>query len=279
MIRTMRIIDNVENASRSVRISRMANAAETFRDLRKRAGYPSLAALAPDMGYRGASSIQRYENPAEFEGKTIPLPIVQKIAAAIVGKGDPPITADEVYALAGVPAPRPRNWAARAPDLPQPDLPPPNVDLSAAFPAPSFANLPRTVPIYGVAVGGNGDEADFRFNGDVVDYAPRPPGIAHLKDAFVLYIVNDSMYPWRKPGQVVYLHPTRPARAGDHVVVEEHGDSPGEPGPARLKQLLTRTPTRIKLAQYNPQKDDIWIDLRRVKRVYRVIEWEELLGV
>ncbi|MBI3453286.1 MAG: helix-turn-helix transcriptional regulator [Rhodospirillales bacterium] len=87
------------------------------------------------------------------------------------------------------------------------------------------------------------------------------------------------MTPWRKPGDLVYLHPSRPARPGDHVVVEMKSKREGEPGRAYLKLLVAKGPTKLRLAQYNPPDDRIEIDLAKVKAIYRVIDWPELLGI
>ncbi len=124
-----------------------------------------------------------------------------------------------------------------------------------------------------------GDIGDFRFNGDTIDWARRPPGIAHLSQAWCIYVQNDSMAMWRSPGELVYAHPTRPAKIGDHVIVEMMGSDDGTPGDALLKKLVRRTATKLVLAQYNPPRDDIEIDIRSVKQVWRVFEWSELLGV
>jgi phage repressor protein C with HTH and peptisase S24 domain len=155
--------------------------------------------------------------------------------------------------------------AARSDIAPAPD-----------YTLPATDRMPANVPVHGTAVGG--DTGDFRLNGTVVDWARRPPGIAHLKDAWCVYVQSDSMSPWREPGELVYLHPSRPPRPGDYVVVELHTEH-GEPGPAFLKKLVARTPTRLRLAQWNPRRDDIEIELARVKSIYRVIDWSELLGV
>lgn len=70
-----------------------------LKELRDRAGI-SMEALAKAAGYKGASSYQRYEDPALFTKEYLPLDLVEAIAPSLVGKGTPPITADEVYTLA-----------------------------------------------------------------------------------------------------------------------------------------------------------------------------------
>lgn len=61
----------------------------------------SLDALAQAMGYARASSIQRYEDPAAYKREYFDRTFVAKLLKALTGKGDPSITANEVWALAG----------------------------------------------------------------------------------------------------------------------------------------------------------------------------------
>ena len=55
-------------------------------------------------------------------------------------------------------------------------------------PSNGVNTMPTDVPVFGIAVGGS--SGDFRFNGQVVDYVRRPPGIA---PAHVRY----PSAPWR----------------------------------------------------------------------------------
>lgn len=116
------------------------------------------------------------------------------------------------------------------------------------------------------------------MNGQLIDYARRPPGIAGSKTVFCVYVQGDSMAPWRQPGELVYLNPDRPARPGDYVVVELQGEN-GEPAPALLKRLVSVSAKELTLEQFNPAKRDIKINRNKVKRIIRVIDWMELLGV
>jgi phage repressor protein C with HTH and peptisase S24 domain len=158
--------------------------------------------------------------------------------------------------------------------------PAPNVDLSKAEPVPANQRFggPRDVPVYGTAVGGGDEDGDFRFNGETIDMAPRPPGIATRKDVFCLYVENDSMFPKFEPGERLYVDPHRKPRAGEYVVVELHGESEGEPGKGYIKRLVKQTPTRLVVSQFNPPRE-LEFESDRVKRVLRVIPTDELLGV
>lgn len=70
-----------------------------FRALRERGGM-SMDELAQAMGYSRASSIQRYEDPALYRKEFIAPDLVLKMLKPLVGKGVPPITAGEIWALA-----------------------------------------------------------------------------------------------------------------------------------------------------------------------------------
>ena len=141
----------------------------------------------------------------------------------------------------------------------------------------SPGELPRDVPVHGIAVGGS--DGTFLLNGEVVDFVRRPPGVANAASVFAVYVSGDSMSPRYDPGDLVFLHPHRPAVAGCDVVVEMHGESEGEPGVCMIKRLLQIAPNRLYLAQFNPPRDDIEIDRAKVRHVFRVLSAAELLGV
>ena len=83
---------NLENTPESL--------AAAFHELRVRASL-SLSDLARALGFKGASSLQRYEKPRAHSGGYLEISLVRKMEAVLVGRGHPPITAAEVYALAG----------------------------------------------------------------------------------------------------------------------------------------------------------------------------------
>ena len=139
----------------------------------------------------------------------------------------------------------------------------------------AIAALPIDVPVYGVAVGGS--DGDFRLNGQVVDYVRRPPGIASLRNVYGLWLVGDSMSPWNKNGDLIYVSPARPPVVGDHVVVQLQDTTDGEPGLAMVKLLIGKTPTQLKLGQYNPTRE-FNLALTKVKAMHKVLSLRELLG-
>lgn len=144
---------------------------------------------------------------------------------------------------------------------------------------PKRSEMPRDVPVYGTGLGSeSGSLGDFVMNGDIADYVRRPPGIAHRRDVFGLWLVGDSMKPWRKPRELVYVEKQRQAMIDDHVVVELQ-PPPGESfRPTFVKKLVRMTSKAVRLEQYNPPKT-FDIDRKRVLHIYRVMEWPELFEV
>ena len=140
-------------------------------------------------------------------------------------------------------------------------------------PVPVPSQHPRNLPVRGTAVGG--DEGDFIFNGEEVDYVSRLPSLSGVKEAFALYITGDSMFPRFEHGDTAIVHPGRPLEPGKDVIVELHGQD-GEPGPCFLKRLVRRSGGKVILRQFNPD-GEIDIDSKRVKAIFRVLNLSELL--
>ena len=143
-------------------------------------------------------------------------------------------------------------------------------------PVVSIQSMPVDVPVFGTAVGG--EQGDFSFNGEVTDYVRRPQGVARLRNLYALWVTGDSMAPWNCSGDLIYVTPSRPPAPGDHVVVELQGATANEPGTAMVKLLVAKTPTHLKLRQYNPERE-FQLPLAKVKSLHKVLSLRELLGV
>lgn len=142
---------------------------------------------------------------------------------------------------------------------------------------PKFELMPRDFPVYGSAE--CGDDGAFEFNyGEPIDFVKRPQRLSGVKNAYGLYASGDSMKPWRKHGELVYVHEKQPPMIGDHVVIQLKPKKPGDAPMAFIKLLEKRTGSELVVSQYNPPKK-ITIPLSKVVTVHRVIEWPELLGV
>lgn len=74
---------------------------EKLRALRVRSGL-SKRQVAVAAGWKGGSSYQRYENADLYSKPYLPLDICLRLVPALVGRGVPRITREEVLELAGV---------------------------------------------------------------------------------------------------------------------------------------------------------------------------------
>lgn len=148
----------------------------------------------------------------------------------------------------------------------------------ANFDDTSIYRGPRNVPVYGTGSGGDG-AGDFTLNGQIIDHAPRPPGIANRKDVYVVYLVGDSVSPKYEDGDPLYIDPHRRPQPRDYVFVEMRGSHEGEAGRAFVKRLVKRGGGKLVVEQHNPPEPIAPIDEADIVRVHRVIPWPELIGL
>jgi hypothetical protein len=151
-------------------------------------------------------------------------------------------------------------------------------NVAPAFDAPGrpmLGHMASDVPLYGTAMGGDGN-GEFEMNGTVIDHVARPPGIHGRGDVFALNVVGDSMWPWRKPNSLIYVERDRAPSVNDHVVVELRPIAGSSVRQTVVKLLVGISAKTLKLAQYRPAKE-FDVDRKTVFRVYRVLEWDELM--
>lgn len=153
-------------------------------------------------------------------------------------------------------------------------------DFSEDFDAPALdpGQFPREVPVRGVVA--CGDDGDFMFNGEEVEWVRRPPGLSSKKDVYALRVEGHSMIPAHKHGALVYVDPNRRPGIGEDAVIELHPDEPetGEPGMGFLKRVVRTTGTEVTVEQYNPPRTLVF-QREDIKVFHRVIPWEEVLGI
>lgn len=270
--------------------------ADTFRELIERSGLPK-AAVARGMGFSHASGLQRYTDPHLFGARHqyFRVDIIEKAVPILTGRGEPPILESDLYALANTtPPPKVANTARRSgealtevstfpPAKPENKLPQNESrgvysEVGAREEAPQFVGLPHDLRVLGVAACGKHEDGDFILNGDTVQHIKRPSILIGVKDAFAVYLMGDSMLPKYKPGKKVYVHTAQPPQIGDDVLVELYPETESDPaGQAMVKELVARTPTKIRLKQHNPPDDRIEIERKRVKHIYRIVPYDELL--
>lgn len=112
----------------------------------------------------------------------------------------------------------------------------------------------RKIPVLGEAVGG--EDGEYIFNGSVLDYVDCPPSLENVPNAYAVYIDGESMAPRFRPGETAWVHPTKPARRGDDVVVQIHRDRDDDGAPPRgfVKEFVGWTSSKLLLRQFNPDR-------------------------
>lgn len=139
---------------------------------------------------------------------------------------------------------------------------------------PSRSEMQRDVPVYGTAAGSI--VGAFQFE-EIVDYVRRPPALLGVNVAYALYVMGESMVPEHNPGDLRFIHPGRPPRVGDTVIVQtKNHETDGVT--AYIKTLVRMNDKRLTLRQRNPEAT-IEIDRRTVVAVHRVLTLNELFGV
>lgn len=201
--------------------------------LRARAGV-SMAEAAAACGYKAASSYQHYEDPKKFVKLYLPRELLDKLAPLFTGraaKGEIPATADEVWALGGhVGAPK-------------------GDPLTIIHPEPPALRT-SLVPIYSAAQGGRGH---IIIDTNPIEEARPPDELMHVRDAYGILIVGESMVPAYKPGDVAWVNPHKQAERDTDVVLY-HVPPNGE-AEAIIKTLIGISQREWRLRQYQPPRD------------------------
>lgn len=207
--------------------------ARRVRALRDRSGL-TMDEFAHAMGYAGASSIQRYENPAQLKPGYLRRDFVAKLEKALLNKGNPPITRPEIWELAG-------------PEFNFSKPPEPNAVVGA-----QIVTGGNAIPVYGSAVGGL--DGEFEMNGLVLYEVLAPPSLSPVSGAYAVQVSGDSMEPRYFDGEVVFVDPTRRVKRGDFVIAQIHVDEAKAPL-AYIKRFVRHNAEELVLEQYNPPKE------------------------
>lgn len=110
----------------------------------------------------------------------------------------------------------------------------------------------RMLPVLGEVVGG--DDGEYIFNGQIQDYVACPPSLVNVPNAYVVFVDGESMSPRFRPGESVYVHPNKPARRGDDVVVQIRPKHEGMPPHGFVKEMVGWQGNKLVLHQHNPEK-------------------------
>lgn len=104
----------------------------------------------------------------------------------------------------------------------------------------------RDFPIYASVEGGPGE---IIRSTEPVDWYPRPAPVAHVRDAYGLYVVGESMAPEFDPGDIALVNPILPPMPGKPCIF--YSERQGE-ARATIKRFLRATNGQWHVFQHNP---------------------------
>ncbi|KQV83272.1 S24 family peptidase [Rhizobium sp. Root1220] len=249
------------------------------RALRERAEL-SMDAFALAMGYSRASSIQRYEDPALYKKEFLAPELVLKMIKALVGKGEPPITAAEVWLLA-----RPEVIASRGgiiesydPDAhesheddaytrehwrPKIEGAIPEIDVKLGAGHGSIGEV-INLPVGGGHISGHRVVSEWVIpNGYLRGEAKASPD-----HTIICEIVGDSMISTYMPGDRVIVDLSQNKLVDDTVYAISDGNS--EPQIKRLQRVPFSDPVLVKIISDNPHLETFTAELSRVQIIGRI---------
>jgi len=103
---------------------------------------------------------------------------------------------------------------------------------------------------------------------DPIEWIERPAPLATVRDAFAMYVVNDSMEPRYRQGDLLLIHPQRPVRPGRDVLLVFTAED-GEQR-AWVKELISLEADRLRLRQLNPP-EELEVPRARVRDLHLVV--------
>lgn len=136
--------------------------------------------------------------------------------------------------------------------------------------------MTKDLPVLGTAAGALSDNG-FEITPLRVELVRRPPALDGVPDAYGLYVIGESNIPLHKPGDLILIHPHRPYRPGDSVVIQTQTHE-GAPVSAFIKIFRKETAEAVFAEQLNPPAV-IEYKKTQVLAVHKVLPLNELFGV
>ena len=139
----------------------------------------------------------------------------------------------------------------------------------AAAPAHPIRHEPlgrKDLPVYASAQGG--PDGNMVISYDPIEWRERPSILENVPDAFAMYVVNDSMEPRYRQGDLLLVHPRRPVRPGNDVLCVKISEN--REHLAMIKQLVRMNAREIVLLQFNPRRE-IVVKRKELASLHRVL--------
>ena len=124
------------------------------------------------------------------------------------------------------------------------------------------------LPVFGSAAG-SWIRAE-RLATQPIEHIGRPAALRNVPDAYAIYVTGRSMEPVHCQGDLRAIHPRRPARIGDDVIVHMRD------GSAQIGRLAAAPPGKVRLHKFNPAST-VDIDSGTVRATHLVLTTTDLL--
>lgn len=98
-----------------------------------------------------------------------------------------------------------------------------------------------------------GVSGDMLFANDPIDQIPRPYYLAHARDAYALYMPDNSMAPMYRSRQLLFVNPYKPPIPNGGVVVTLKN------GTVFIREFVSETAKVIVTRSYSPTQSDLAI--------------------
>lgn len=272
------------------KILRMHPVTDELAALRKRAGYKK-GEFALLLGYSFPSGYQRYENSSEYTKHDLSFDLVKKMAPHLIGKGDPPISVEEVYDLAGlteldlvIAAGVDKEVGAQVHGFATTQTPsqaPSTLDSlktnsgpyrGVAAPYPKGDTQP--VPLRSRASASGDEGAIIVTSTEVFDWKACPPGLAGVKDLYCIEVVGDCMKPMLRDGDPVFTAGHKITARAEDLIVFEVQKSQDADKLAYIKEFVSKSDDTLTVRQYHPAQE-LTYPMEQVNFVNRVFNRQE----
>lgn len=126
---------------------------------------------------------------------------------------------------------------------------------------------PRMIPVRSAARGGS--EQEMFLEDGPIDHRPCPGFVAHVRDAYAIYVVGDSMSPMYRPGQLLYINPHKPPTPGRGIVITKSSRA------VLIKELVRVTSYGLVVREYQPKTREFTVPQSEIQDAHVVVGAEE----
>lgn len=125
----------------------------------------------------------------------------------------------------------------------------------------------RLIPVRSAARGGN--EQEMFLEDGPIDHRPCPGFVGHVRDAYAIYVVGESMVPMYRPGQLLYINPHKPPTPGRGIVITKNNQA------VLIKELVRTTSFGLVVREYQPKLREFTVAQSEIQEAHAVVGAEE----